>query len=223
MKKRKWVYILFLILLAAAILFMSISFFMKKEYLSEEEVKKIVTSKYDGEVTSIQEGKDVFKANLENNKGNYLISVQAMTGKILDIKILSKNERQHPVTEEAAVKYVQSAYKGELKSVKEVVENGVRYFQVELEENKEVNSFFVNRQSGEISVINQHKTGMIEEETAEEIAREQVEGTIDDIDVEEEDNQLVYEINMITPQKKEVTIYINAYSGDITSINWDED
>ncbi|WP_445487180.1 PepSY domain-containing protein [Niallia sp. 03133] len=229
MKKRKWLQLVFIILVVAIFLVISFVFFNKQDSLTKEQVKKIVASKYEGKISFIREKKqnaiDSYEAKLDNTKGEYLITIHAVTGNISNITVLSKkiSKTQKRLTSEEAVKQLLLKYEGNVISVDQVTENGIDYFHIMLENNGTEKSFLVNKQTAELRIKNKEEIGTIKEETAKETALKEVSGTITDIDLEEEDNQLVYEIDIKTRQEKEVKIYINAYSGQVVSINWEED
>lgn len=58
---------------------------------------------------------------------------------------------------------------------------------------------------------------------AEELALEKVSGTITKIKLDEEDDQLVYEVDIDQSKKKKAEVIINAYSGKIESITFEND
>ncbi|MGP7819454.1 PepSY domain-containing protein [Niallia sp. 01092] len=228
MRTRSWLKLL-VFLVAAFILYIFFTFLKKDDLLSKDEVKEIISSKYEGDVMGLskkkQQGREVYEAKIENNKGSYHISVDAKTGKIANIVVLSKKytNNQSLLTERDAVKQVQKKYDGEIIAVQAITENGIRYFQISLKSEKDPYKILVNRQSKEIIPVNNEATGRIKEEAAKDIALKKIEGKIISIDLEEEDDQFVYEVEIETEKKEEVKLYINAYSGDVISINWEDD
>ncbi len=58
---------------------------------------------------------------------------------------------------------------------------------------------------------------------AEELALENVSGTITSIKLDEEDGQLVYEVDIVQTKTKKAKVVINAYSGKIESITFQTD
>ncbi|WP_216829718.1 PepSY domain-containing protein [Alkalihalobacterium elongatum] len=62
---------------------------------------------------------------------------------------------------------------------------------------------------------------MLTEQQAIEIALREVEGKIDDVELEGEDGLLVYEVEIEVDDDHEATIIINAYTGEIISVTWD--
>ncbi|BAB04093.1 PepSY domain-containing protein [Halalkalibacterium halodurans] len=62
---------------------------------------------------------------------------------------------------------------------------------------------------------------MLTEEQAIAIAQQEVEGKVDDIELEEENGLHVYEIEIEVDDDTEATIVMNAYTGQILSVTWD--
>ncbi|OLO37958.1 hypothetical protein BTR23_12410 [Alkalihalophilus pseudofirmus] len=62
---------------------------------------------------------------------------------------------------------------------------------------------------------------MLSEQEAIEIALREVEGKVDDVELEVEDGIVVYEIEIEVDDDNEATIRINAYTGQILSVTWD--
>jgi uncharacterized membrane protein YkoI len=60
-------------------------------------------------------------------------------------------------------------------------------------------------------------------EKAEELALEKVSGMITSTDLDEEDGQLVYEVDIDQSKNKKAEVIINAYSGKIESITFETD
>ncbi|MFK2825381.1 PepSY domain-containing protein [Bacillus sp. B190/17] len=61
----------------------------------------------------------------------------------------------------------------------------------------------------------------ITEEQAKNIALEKVTGTIIEVDLDDEDGQLVYEVDIDQSKTKEATVVINAYTGEIEAITFE--
>ncbi|ANF96810.1 PepSY domain-containing protein [Paenibacillus bovis] len=74
-------------------------------------------------------------------------------------------------------------------------------------------------QSGNVS-----PSGVISAEKAEQIALRQVQGTVDDTDYEHGDKQgqRYYLVEIDTADDREATVQINAISGEVMSVTWDD-
>ncbi|WP_078427841.1 PepSY domain-containing protein [Alkalihalobacterium alkalinitrilicum] len=62
---------------------------------------------------------------------------------------------------------------------------------------------------------------MLSEQEAIEIALREVEGQVENVQLEVEDGIVVYEIEIEVDDDNEATIMINAYTGQILSVTWD--
>ncbi|GKU82795.1 PepSY domain-containing protein [Niallia sp. NCCP-28] len=207
-------------------------FINKQDKITLKEAESIITQKYDGEIIRIKEIKKErqvrYDAVLQNEKGIYNVSVDAQTGFIADLQAekVSQQTAEKELTKEEAVKLVKAAYKGTLKSITEQTEKGIPYFIVILERDRKELVYKINRQTGSIKQepkIIAEETAIITKNKAKEIAQAEVQGNVKEVELEEEKNQLIYEVEMETAQKTEVKIYINAYSGTVLSINWEDD
>lgn len=58
-------------------------------------------------------------------------------------------------------------------------------------------------------------------DNAKEIALSKVKGTFNSIDLEDKNGSFIYEIEVETNKKEAVDVDINAYTGEVLSISWD--
>ncbi|WP_168714419.1 PepSY domain-containing protein [Niallia nealsonii] len=220
------------VIIGVILLIVSYFFMKKQDRITLKEAETIIIKKYDGEIVSIEEIKKErqlrYDAVLQNEKGIYNISVDAQTGAIADLQAakISQQKEDKELTKEEAVKLVTATYKGTLKSTTAQTENGIAYFVVILEADNKEMTYKINRQTGSIKQESKNsieETAIIKKNKAKEIAQAEVQGSVKEVELEEEANQLVYEVEMETAEKTEVKIYINAYSGTVLSINWEDD
>jgi len=222
------------LLVSAIVIFLGIGgyiFWQKGDTLTKAEAQAIITNKYPGEIIAMKKteknGVQQYQALLENNNGVYQIALDAHNGTIsqLQAEKIKQAETKENLTEEEAVKKVTSHYKGTLQSISSQTDNGAAYFMVTLQAESTESTYKINRQTGEIEKLlkNAEEAAIISEDKAKEIAEEAVNGKVTEAELEEEDQQLVYEIELETAEEKEVKVYINAYSSTVLSINWEDD
>lgn len=65
-------------------------------------------------------------------------------------------------------------------------------------------------------------TNHISKEEAISIALSQVKGEIDDVDIEQSNGLIYYLVEIEANDEKEATVQINAISGEVMSITWDD-
>lgn len=203
----------------------------KEDRITMKDAETIIASKYDGDIVSMEQvkkdGELRYSAILENDKGIYEMEVDTQTGSIFRLAAakIKQGDKKQALTEEEAAELVTSNYKGTLKSISQKTENGIAYFFIITEEETREITYKINRKTAEIEKItkNAAEEGVISEQKAKEIAETEVAGSVKEVELEEEDQQLVYEVEIETVDKKEVKVFVNAYSGTILSINWEDD
>lgn len=149
-----------------------------------------------------------------------------------------------PVTTADAENIVTDIYKGEIKEVTNTTKN----FVVTIELNTGTYEIKLDRQSGDILKVSRLKEVepnvdkekpvkqddaifptpnddaniIIPKEEAVNIALKEVKGDVDDVDFEEEDGISYYFIEIERSDDMEATIQINAVTGEIKTITWDD-
>ncbi|RHW31384.1 peptidase [Lysinibacillus yapensis] len=146
------------------------------------------------------------------------------------------NRTPAPLSEDKVSQMVIEKYGGTIKNVRPEQEN----YKLTLKKNQMLYDITVNRRTGEVlSFVKQtspvtknrqkpesiepqkHKEGTpITPEKAKELAAEKVIGTITSIELDEDDGQLVYEIDIDQTKTKKAEVVVNAYSGKIEAITF---
>ncbi|TRZ38351.1 hypothetical protein CEQ21_23410 [Niallia circulans] len=222
-------FILLLIIIAVGI----VTFYLKSnDSITEAEAKEFVVTTYGGTINSIGEKKeeegDVFKIVFENNTGTYKMELIKKTGKIssLSLQSLKSNVANNGLIEEnKAINLIKEQISGDLLTIEETMHNKIAYYSFIVKTDTNEQAYLLNRQTGDITEEAVGESSeYIAQEKAEEIALKEIPGKVSEIELEEDDDfGLVYELEIDTDQNKEVKMYINAYSGVIESINWEED
>jgi uncharacterized membrane protein YkoI len=145
------------------------------------------------------------------------------------------------LTEEEAEKLVKERYQGNISSIKLANQQ----YHIELEKQNHHYSIKLDSSSGKVLSFTQTGTGTtttkptpaptppqqdevkeeppkrLTDKEAVEIARTQVQGEVDDIWLETENNQTYYFIKMETNDDREATVHIHAITGAVT-VAWDD-
>jgi uncharacterized membrane protein YkoI len=142
---------------------------------------------------------------------------------------------------------IQQKYGGTIDTIRLEQSNGRQDYQLLLKKDSFSYEITVNGQTGDVLSLTKHKnveykkehnkkeqtthsnknnpsqtaTIPITEAKAKKLALEKVNGTITSIELDDEDDQLVYEVDINQSQKKKATVIINAYSGKIESITFE--
>lgn len=166
--------------------------------ISEETISKMIQQKYDGTIEAIEmiqaNKRQDYKLTLIKEKLAYDLVVNGQTGEVLSF-----------IQQKRAVQEIETAKKSEPVQETETTQTSESEKIVQSNENNEP----------------QPATIPITEDQAKQIASEKVTGTITSIELDDEDDQLVYEVEVDQSKTKEATVVINAYSGKIESITFE--
>lgn len=190
--------------------------------------------RFNGEVTDIQ-SREPFVVFLHNRGGVFEITVDQETGMILSMTALDMESRfasEHD--DEGLVSYsfeeiqqvIQNEFGADADILESVfVEDDPPYYDVIIRSGNQTGEIEINALTGEILVYTVRENAEIEpinQEEAERIALEEHPGEVDDVDLEERDGRLVYEIEIDNEDTGiDAEIIIDAYSGEILSIERD--
>ncbi|MEK3805281.1 PepSY domain-containing protein [Bacillus sp. FSL H8-0547] len=223
----KWTVLIILVLLAGAAS-LAVFVFFKDEPLTEAEARALVNSQYSGTITSLEEsradGEHLFIAELEEKGALYSLSVDAEAGKIMELKKMKDldEKRSVSVTKTEAKKIAEEHYQGKIESLSYV--ESEQAYSIRLVTGKDEISLKMDASSGKILSEDRKTIGSnnpkvkLTEEQAIEIARKEAKGEVGDLDLEEEDGRLYYEIE-IENGENETTVQVDAFTGAVLSIS----
>lgn len=176
--------------------------------LSSTDIRKVVESQYPGEITEpeLEEelNKAVYKVEIESNGKKYNLKLDGNTGEVLELK-----EKVNPGKVDIVEK--NNGTEKEKEKEKEKKNNAKDDAKADSSSRDKENS---NKNPTKKAVINTDK--------AKDIALKEFSGTVTDLELDEDDNRLIYEIN-IENGNEEAEIEIDAYTGDILVISIDRD
>ena len=198
-----------------------------QKILSEADNKKIIAKDYNGNITNIDliNHKQDYTLTLENSNGIYQIIASSSSGQMKEMKQLKSyqkpNEKNAELqAEEAAVKKV----KGTVIQKKEksdrfifTIQSKKELYQVDVEKD----TFKVIEAEKKKPTSKEKKLTKITVEEAIQIAVKEVGGTVDDADLETFSGMLVFEVELDLPDGREAEVLVNAYTGDIEGITYE--
>ncbi|ANT56322.1 MULTISPECIES: PepSY domain-containing protein [Bacillus] len=198
-----------------------------QKILSEADIKKIIAKDYNGNITNIDliNHKQDYTLTLENSNGIYQIIASSSSGQMKEMKQLKSyqkpNEKNAELqAEEAAVKKV----KGTVIQKKEksdrfifTIQSKKELYQVDVEKD----TFKVIEAEKKKPTSKEKKLTKITVEEAIQIAVKEVGGTVDDADLETFSGMLVFEVELDLPDGREAEVLVNAYTGDIEGITYE--
>ncbi|WP_346394672.1 PepSY domain-containing protein [Bacillus altitudinis] len=222
-----------MLLTLAGCLFILVAFAMlmiqtiDKKILSEADIKKIIAKDYNGNITNINliNHKQDYTLTLENSNGIYQIIASSSSGQMKEMKQLKSyqkpNEKNAELqAEEVAVKKV----KGTVVQKKEksdrfifTIQSKKELYQVDVEKD----TFKVIEAEKKKPTSKEKKLTKITVEEAIQIAVKEVGGTVDDADLETFSGMLVFEVELDLPDGREAEVLVNAYTGDIEGITYE--
>ncbi|WP_409275257.1 PepSY domain-containing protein [Neobacillus sp. SCS-31] len=199
------------------------------EAISKQEAKKLVENRYGGNVTLLQAEEQLYYVRLDIKNQSYWVKIDSKTGKILSIeRIGTINEEDPPpsLSEDEIKKLILSKAAGELISFNKT-ESGGRPVFVGVVRDTDENKTTVTVDVETGNVVSEKTTPAnppkrVTENEAIAAAQKEVNGEIDDVDIETESGQTFYLIEIKTPDDNEATVQIHAITGEVMAVTWDD-
>ncbi len=216
----------------------------KADELTSEEIKEIVSEKYEGEIVKLEyekeAGEAIYEVDIIDQDVKYEVELLASTGEVIKsseekYSISSKNKQDK--TEEVtdydadklcqAVKQAEKAYDGQVVEVEYDQQLGEPVYQVKV--NHKGNKKKVTYNS-ELKVIEEYdkKTNSSNYEIPQvsfceviELASSETEGVIEEVELDYEQGQLVYEVK-VENGDKDTDLVIDAMTKEILSVELDD-
>ncbi|TDL80299.1 PepSY domain-containing protein [Peribacillus frigoritolerans] len=224
---RKWTIISVIVIIGVIGIFSIASAKKGDVKVTEAEARNLVEAHYTGTIKEMVltklDGREVYQVELEEKKGLYTLEVEAATGSIQNLKQVKKadleSEKEPALSQAEAKKLAEETYSG---NVQTMTLQGKTYSITLLTKTEEI-KVEMNADSGEItsedksSIEKTKQPVKLTEEQAKKIALAEVKGKIEDIDLEEEDGSVFYEVEIESGQQ-EATIQIDAFTGIILSV-----
>lgn len=201
--------------------------------LSTDEIKDFVSKQYPGKITEIELDKEfnkkVYEVEVEGEKKEYEIKIDANSGEVLQIneKTLKKAEKKTETKNNLVVKEKKDTKKQDKKEKETKQENKTEKQKETRQKNKTEKQKETKqenkseKQKKQTSNKNKNKKTVIDRDEASRIALNQFSGTIEEIELDEDDGRLIYEIE-IEANDKDAEIEIDAYTGEVLVIEIDD-
>ncbi|MFA9559278.1 PepSY domain-containing protein [Evansella sp. AB-rgal1] len=213
--------------------------------LLEEEVAEIVSDRFSGQVTSIElvqrNGHPYYDVEFLSPNGVYYIQMDGESGLIHIMNKLADRDDEYvdgpgheisPIGMEEAERIIKETVSEDSRvlNLELVEQEGRLIYRIQLEQPDGIGRFEVDALTGEILLYSidaveddDSSAGPITRDRAIEIALGEVNGEVDDVDLEEQNGRLVYEIEIENKETdREATLIIDAYTGEILSVEWDD-
>ena len=150
----------------------------------------------------------------------------------------SNDKKQTTTIEEAKAKEIalQKTDGGDITNIQLAIDDGVKQYEVDITKGNKEYDVDINSSSGKIIEFDEEQKDD-EDEKEEELqnispaisldqaiktALKSAKGTVNETDLDQENNRLVYEIEIDTADKREATVSVDAKNGDVISVEIDD-
>ncbi|MED4140612.1 PepSY domain-containing protein [Priestia megaterium] len=150
----------------------------------------------------------------------------------------SNDKKQTTTIEEAKAKDIalQKTDGGDITNIQLAVDDGVKQYEVDITKGNKEYDVDIDSSSGKIIEFDKEQKDD-EDEKEEELqnispaisldqaiktALKSAKGTVNETDLDQENNRLVYEIEIDTADKREATVSVDAKNGDVISVELDD-
>ena len=175
--------------------------------LSSEEIDDIVTSQYPGTITEMELEKDfnqvIYEVEITEDGNEYELKLDGNTGEVLKIKEKEMVKKQTDDTDQHPKK-------------KQAQQQANDQVDQKNQSQSETNENRPDQQDKR----NQQKT-VIDADEAVQIALKEFSGTVESVELDEDDLRLIYEVE-IEAGDEEAEVEIDAYTGEVLVIDIDD-
>ena len=205
--------------------------FSSATVLTEQEARTIAEERYSGTVKKIQQTADEYVIQIERDTGIYELKIRAESGEVSSLKHVKTanegNQVKPPLLKEEEIKtLVFQQVNGEIKSMSQHSEGEKIIYRVIVNENNAKTTMTIDAETGDILTretveIEQPQSKLTEAE-ASAMALAQVPGVVDDVEVETINGMTYYIVEVESSNEREAKIEINAITGEVKSLTWDD-
>lgn len=150
----------------------------------------------------------------------------------------SNDKKQTTTIEEAKAKDIalQKTDGGDITNIQLAVDDGVKQYEVDITKGNKEYDVDIDSRSGKIIEFDEDQKDDDDEkeenlqnispavslDQAIKTALKSAKGTVNETDLDQENNRLVYEIEIDTADKREATVSVDAKNGDVISVEIDD-
>lgn len=206
------------------------------ETMAEADIQEMLEGRFSGSINSWTESSGeegaTYEAEFHSPQGTYLIEVAADDGRLLVFEQISEEtdfqeqEERAELTDEEIQEIVRERLSAEAEILDiqlEEDEGGISYYSVAVNDSGNSGTLEIDANTRDILHYTQEdQIEPISEQEAVEIALNEHPGEVDDIDLEQKDGRLVFEIEIENDETGvDADIIIDAYSGEVLSVELD--
>lgn len=231
MNRKKWFMTIGCIAIIGVVLLATVQLWgqtSEAQALTEGEAKERALDKYTGEIIETTKKDNEYHFVLKAETGTYLIVIHATSGDVVSITQQEKNSEQkpdknseNPLTEDAVKAKISS--QGALKSIELIQSESSSYYQAIVQRENEEHTLTIDPYTGEVTNSTKTSSRLLSEKEAINLALEEVNGEVDDVDFIESNGQTPYYlIEIETDDDREATIQIDAYKKQAITVTWED-
>lgn len=199
-----------------------------KEELTQAEVQTAVQSQYTGEIVNITHNNGVYVVEMQMEKGKYELQMDSVSGDIISLKQTEEIEpKEQLLSKEQAEELVLNHKKGEVDLLELTKEQDKSVYKAVVVHGNEQTIMTIDAIQGDIlsskTEVIREISKIITEKEAGVIATQYVNGgQVDDIDLKETNSHSYYLVEVEFNDDREATVQVNAISGEVMSVTWDD-
>jgi uncharacterized membrane protein YkoI len=202
------------------------------DMLTEQEAQNLVQERYLGKVSQIKLANQQYHIELEKQNGLYTIILDADSGKVVSF-IQTGSTSKNPTdtskdefTEDEIKEIILAKVNGSITSFEKIVINKEAVFKAIVKDAETETTITVDAVTGTIlssnSININEPPKRLSETEAAQIAKNQVQGEIEDIWLETKNDQTYYLVELETQDDREAIVQIQAITGEVMSVTWDD-
>ncbi|MDQ0216449.1 putative membrane protein YkoI [Oikeobacillus pervagus] len=230
MNRRTFSIIAAIIILLASVTWQLFRLISPTEPLTKTDAEKVVQEKYSGEIIKTIKTKDIYRVTIQLKTGVYDISIDGHTGDVAGISKIKSKKVDKVLTEDQVKQLILQQQNGEIRRLEKKEEDGAFVYYVVIEQNNDETTYKLNAVTGKVIDKTTKIRGNSSQETvrgitkdeAVKIAVNQVNGKVDDVDVEEKEGVSYYLVEIEREDGQDALVQINAITGEVITITWDD-
>ena len=189
--------------------------------ISAKEAEVMATELYGGKVLNIKPDDSSYQISLENDKGIYVLSVDGVTKKVIDVRLIERKEIL--ITVDEAKNNLEQVLKGKVTQVKQVNKEGQFFVEATVEKENKLYKIVYDLKNKQIvsnqAVKNQVDVTPISKKEAKEIALKQLSGKVTDLSIVTTEKGPHYKVT-VDGKKEDAHVYVQSNTGIVTSTYW---
>ncbi|KGA97719.1 hypothetical protein AJ85_05835 [Alkalihalobacillus alcalophilus ATCC 27647 = CGMCC 1.3604] len=205
--------------------------------LTEAEIVELVTERYTGTIQAIEQlnenGEEMYHVYFESAQGPYLVEMDAITGSIKTLRQLDDSTEESTPNESEDKRLTPQEIQ---KIIEKELDEEVTLLTVELDSEQQTTYLIKAEQENGIAtieldiqteqfnsyILERKELSFITEQEAADIALAEVQGEVDDIDLERRNDRDVYEVEIEEfATGEDMLVTIDALTGEVISVELD--